>query len=170
MVQVEFHFHVDDFYVEGSSQYFDCISMNFLPLLRGITIWIDSLNVTVGEMTLSFDPLLRHHAGVYTCVENLFDQSRRVTVPSRSFTLVVHCKFCHVLFTQCDVVCWFKILWNNPLIGHWCFVKYVYGYSHSGFIRFTPSANVSIWYCVVMQIVCATCKSAIVLKIIVQLL
>ena len=53
---------------------------------------MDRMNATIQEATFDLDPILRQHAGVYTCFVELFDQSRTSTVPPRSFNLVVYSK------------------------------------------------------------------------------
>ena len=53
---------------------------------------MDPMNATIREATFYLDPILRQHAGVYTCFVELFDQSRTGTVPPRSFNLVVYSK------------------------------------------------------------------------------
>ena len=54
---------------------------------------MNPMNATIRKAYFYLDPILRQHAGVYTCFVELFDQSRTRTVLPRSFNLVVYSKW-----------------------------------------------------------------------------
>ena len=82
---------VSAFYVEGSPVQVDCVNRNTFPL-QGGTFWVDPMNMTVGTGGVLDFIALRNLAGVYTCGVILNNQSIMVEIPTRSFTLLVHCK------------------------------------------------------------------------------
>ena len=49
-------------------------NLNISPLFRGDIFWMDPMNATIREATFYLDPILRQHAGVYTCFVELHGQ------------------------------------------------------------------------------------------------
>lgn len=84
--------NISAFYVEGSSARVFCANYN-LPPFTGVTAWVDPMNMLVGRGGfLPLNDISRKQAGLYTCAVMLYDQTITVKVPTRSFSLVVHCK------------------------------------------------------------------------------
>ncbi len=81
-----------DFYVEGSTIRVICINRNVRPF-HGKSFWVDSMNMTVGKGGVLEFNATRNKEGLYTCGVKLNDPTVVPTVPTRSFTLVVNCKF-----------------------------------------------------------------------------
>ena len=91
---MEFRDIVSEFYLEGNNVHVICINRNVQPF-DGNTFWVGPMNMPVGNGdvgVLEFTAL-RSLVGLYTCGVNSSNQPIMISAPTRSFTLVVHCKF-----------------------------------------------------------------------------
>ena len=90
-IQPDYVDNVAAFYVEGTLVRVDCVNRNFFPY-QGDTFWVNPMNMPLRTGGVLEFNALRSQAGLYSCGVMLNDQSIMFIIPTRSFTLVVHCK------------------------------------------------------------------------------
>ena len=89
-IQPYFEDSFSAFYIEGMPIRVVCINENQFPFL-GSPFWV-YMNMPVGAEGVLALTASRSQTGQYTCGVRLDSNNFMITVPTRSFTLVVHCK------------------------------------------------------------------------------